>query len=127
MRKSRFEQELSGELGAFWVKKANEELDEVRAELEAGEITIDENGVAYNCIGRVVMDDMAEKLEHVTSRIDREATTKARREENEKSFAEYREKMKNYKPSAEELYEMRCAFGAGTTVVDIITGQKIRL
>lgn len=43
------------------------------------------------------------------------------------SLAKYRERMKNYKPSAEELFEMRAAFGPGTTVVNIITGQKFKV
>ena len=29
--------------------------------------------------------------------------------------------------SAEEMAEMRAAFGEGTTVVDVLTGEKIRL
>lgn len=43
------------------------------------------------------------------------------------SLAEYRESMKNYQPSAEELFEMRSAFGAGAEVVNVITGQKIKV
>ena len=39
----------------------------------------------------------------------------------------YRRERRNHKYSGEELYEMRAAFGSGTTVVDVITGQRIRL
>ena len=42
-------------------------------------------------------------------------------------IAEYRESMKNYVPSAEEMFEMRAAFGEGETVVNVITGRKIQL
>lgn len=42
------------------------------------------------------------------------------------SIAQYREARKNYRPSAEEAFEMRAAFGPGETVVDIITGQKFK-
>ena len=42
-------------------------------------------------------------------------------------LAQYRAAMANYRPSAEEQYEMRAAFGAGKTVVDVITGQKYQL
>jgi hypothetical protein len=38
----------------------------------------------------------------------------------------YREARRNG-PSAEELYEMRAAFGPGETVVDVITGERIQL
>jgi hypothetical protein len=47
--------------------------------------------------------------------------------------ADTAEAIKNYRearrngPSAEELYEMRAAFGPGETVVDVITGQRIKL
>lgn len=48
---TRFQKELSGELGAYWEKEAQKELERVKADLQAGKITI-ENGVARNCIGR---------------------------------------------------------------------------
>ncbi len=122
---TRFQQELSGQLGEFWQRNAEKELDKVRAELKSGEITIDENGVARNCIGRVLMSDMLEKLACVTDKVNTENTKAARDEEVSRELEEYR---RNYKgPSEEELYEMRAAFGAGTEVVDIITGRKIKL
>ena len=74
---TRFEKELSGALGAYWKKSAEKELEKVKEELEKGLITIDENGVARNRIGRVLMSDMLEKLTYVTDAVDTEATTKA--------------------------------------------------
>jgi hypothetical protein len=50
-----------------------------------------------------------------------------REEETLAALEEYRERMKDYKPSAEELYEMRAAFGPGVTVVNAITGKKFRV
>lgn len=122
---TRFQRELSGELGEFWKKHAAEELDKVRAELAEGKITIDAEGVARNCIGRVLMEDLLEKLCLVTDKVNAEATREALDAEVKASIAEYR---RNYKgPSAEELAEMRAAFGAGATVVDILTGEEIKL
>ena len=122
---TRFEKELSGALGAYWKKSAEEELQKVREELEQGLITIDENGVARNRIGRVLMSDMLEKLTYITDAVDAEATTKAREEEVTRSIEEHR---KNARPATEEeLEEMRAAFGRGKTVVNIITGQKYHL
>ena len=119
---TRFEKELSGALGAYWKKSAEKELEKVREELEQGLITIDENGVARNRIGRVLMSDMLEKLTYITDAVDAEATMKAREEETAKALEEYR---KNARPATEEeLDEMRAAFGKGKTVVNIITGQK---
>lgn len=40
---------------------------------------------------------------------------------------EYRARMANHVPSAEELFEMRAAFGPGATVVNAITGQEYHL
>lgn len=122
---TRFEKELSGALGAYWKKSAEKELEKVREELEKGLITIDENGIARNRIGRVLMSDMLEKLTYVTDAVDTEATTKAREEEVAKSLEEYR---RNARPATEEeLDEMRAAFGRGKTVVNIITGQEYHL
>lgn len=124
-RLSRFEQELSGQLGDFWKNHAEKELEEVREELAAGKITIDDNGVARNCANRVLMSDMREKVAHVTDRINLEATKEAYEEEVAKFAEEYR---KNYKgPSEEELAEMRAAFGCGERIVNILTGDVIQL
>lgn len=121
---TRFEMDLAGKFGEYWVKEANKELDKVRDELDRGEITIDEKGVARNCIGSVLMNDMAVKVYYAGGTIDLNETAKAREIEVEKELAEYR---RNYKgPSAEELAEMKAAFGPGEVVVDLITGKKYR-
>ena len=49
------------------------------------------------------------------------------RKESAESLRRYREEMANHVPDAEELYEMRAAFGTGTTVVNILTGRRARL
>lgn len=122
---TRFQKELSGELGAYRKKAAEKELEKVKTDLQAGRITIDGSGVARNCIGRVLMSDMLEKLAMVTDKVSVEATTAARDKEVSKSLAEYR---KNVRPvSEEERMEMQAAFGKGTTVVNILTGEKTEL
>jgi len=122
---TRFERELYGELGEFWRKDAERRIAEIKQALNDGKITIDENGVAKNCIGRALMDDMLEILEHATDKADREATRAARKAENEAFLEEYR---KNYEgPTEEEKAEMRATFGEGETVVDILTGERISL
>ncbi|MGN1189209.1 MAG: hypothetical protein ACI4SL_02310 [Candidatus Ornithospirochaeta sp.] len=122
---TRFEKELSGALGEYWKREAEKELDNIRKDLDEGRITIDEAGVARNCVGRALQNDMLEKLAMVTDRVDVEATRRACEEEAMKAFEAYRA---NYTgPSEEELFEMRAAYGRGTTVVDVITGRKIKL
>ena len=109
---TRFQRELSGELGAFWQRQAEAELERVKADLDSGEITIDEAGVARNYIGRALMDDSA-------------ATLAAREAEVKADLESYRATRKA--PSAEELAEMRAAFGEGAKVVDVITSEEIQL
>ena len=123
--KTRFQRELRGDLGAFWQRQAEAELERVKADLDSGEITIDEAGVARNCIGRALMDDLLEKLLMVTDKADSAATQAARAAEVEADLESYRASRKA--PSAEEIAEMRAAFGAGTKVVDVITGKEIQL
>lgn len=122
---TRFMEELNGMRGDFWQKEAQKEIEKVKAELAAGKITIDENGIARNCIGRILMSDMLEKVALVSDEVDVEATTKAREEADRKSIEEYKRSRKGY--SEEELNEMRAAFGKGTTVRDIFTGEEITL
>ena len=71
------------------------------------------------------MSDMLEKIALVTDKVDVEATATARDLEVEKELIEYRNNKRPY--SAEDMAEMRAAFGAGETVVDVVTGKKIRL
>ena len=122
---TRFQRELNGELGAYWKREAEKELERVKTDLQAGKIRIDENGVARNCIGRVLMSDMLEKLAMVTDKVSMEATTAARDKEVSESLAEYR---KNARPATEEeRMEMQAAFGKGTTVVNVLTGEETDL
>lgn len=122
---TRFEKKLSGALGAYWKKEAEKELARVKADIDEGKITIDENGIARNCIGRTLHDDMLEKVAKVSDKVNVEATRDARDEETAKVIEAYRASYTG--PSEEEIFEMRAAFGTGTTVVDIFTGKKIKL
>ena len=58
---TRFERELSGALGAYWKSSAEKELERIREELKQGLITVDENGVARNRLGRVLTSDMRQE------------------------------------------------------------------
>lgn len=122
---TRFEREISGLLGAYWKASAERELAEIEADIEAGRITIDANGVARNCIGRALMADMAERVAYINNDIDLEATAAAREAEVSIELAAYRRAAKA--PTEAELREMRATFGPGATVVDVITGAKIQL
>ena len=124
---TRFERELRGEYGEFWKKKAVQYLHKIEEEVFRGEITIDKEGVARNCIGRVVVDEVANALDYIirdgSFRLDK--TVEARDAEDIQFIKNYISQ--NRKPSDEELLEMKSAFGEGSKVVDIISGKEIRL
>ena len=124
---TRFDRDLRGEYGEFWKKKAIQYLHRIEEEVFKGEITIDKEGVARNCIGRVVVDEVANALDYIIQdgsfRWDK--TIEARDKENEEFLKEYASC--NHQYSAEELAEMRAAFGEGTKVINIITGREIQL
>ena len=118
---TRFKMELSGMLGEFWKQQAEQELRAVKSDLDSCRITIDSDGVARNCIGRAIADDMLEKVELVSPDCVNVSATRAT------YAAEAREAMKGYtdrQPSDEEMHEMRSAFGSGATVVDVLTGRR---
>ena len=118
---TRFQMELSGMLGEFWKKQAEQELQKVKSDLDSCRITIDGDGVARNCIGRALADDMLEKVELVAPDCVNVSATRA-------TYAAERDiALRRYASreiGAEEMHEMRSAFGAGTTVVDVLTGRR---
>ena len=124
---TRFDRELRGEYGEFWKKEATQYLHKVEEEVFRGEITIDKEGVARNCIGRVVVDEVANALDYIIQdgsfRWDK--TIEARQKEDEEFIKNYIAQDRG--PSDEEIIEMKAAFGEGTTVIDILTGKQIQL
>lgn len=122
---TRFQQEITGELGQWWKNQAEKEVE--RAVREADELAIvDSNGaIRWKNNGSYLMDDFCEMLEYAGYQFSRKATAEARNIQVKKCLKDYR---MNYNGlSAEELLEMRSAFGAGETVVDVITGDVITL
>lgn len=122
---TRFERDLRGDFGSYWAEQAQKELEKIKAELASGKITIDANGIARNCIGRVLMEDMQEKVAMVSDKINVQATQEAYETETHAAIEKYRAQKREISP--DELYEMRAAFGSGTTVVDFLTGETIQL
>lgn len=123
---TRFERELSGSLGAFWKKNAEQEIAKMQERADNDEIrTNTEGGAFWNKSGNYLPADCAEVLSYTDFPFSLEATAKAREAQTAMQLEAYR---KSYKgPNEEEKVEMRAAFGIGSTVVDIITGERIRL
>ncbi len=122
---TRFEREISGSLGAFWKKNAEEEVRKAVAKVDADAAVEADGAIKWNSNGRYLMDDFCEKLEYAGYGFSREATAKKRDAQNAESLAEYRKNDKGF--TGEELAGARAAFGEGTTVVDVLTGKKTRL
>lgn len=123
---TRFQQELSGRLGMFWKKSAEKLIQKTKEDIATGKITIDENGVARNEIGRVVMSDLEEVVSVIAPEgYSAEATREERKKETKKSIENYRKQQGKF--SEEQMAEMRNAFGTGTVVVDVLTGEKYHL
>ena len=123
---TRFEQELSGALGAFLKRNAEEQIARMQVRVDNNEIRTNINGGAFWAInGNYLPADCAEILSHTDFPFSLEETNRARKAQNEAFLDSYR---KNYKgPTAEERMEMEAAFGKGTTVVNVITGMQTRL
>lgn len=122
---TRFGREISGSLGAFWEKHAQEEVKKAVAKADADAV-VDSNGAIYwSNNGRYLMDNFCEMLEYADYPFSRKATGEKRDAQNAEEIAEYR---RNYKEMDKEtLVEARAAFGEGTTVVDVLTGEKTKL
>ncbi len=125
---TRFERELSGALGAYWKSSAEKEIRKMEERQMNGEIFFGADGVVrWTSNNRVMPKDCREILSHTAYRdfFSEEASRAAEDAEIAASLESYR---KNYTgPSEEEKAEMRAAFGTGSTVVDVITGERIRL
>lgn len=60
---TRFQQEITGLLGAYWQQNAEKEL-KAAVESAARDATVDENGaISWKSNGSYLMDDFCEKLE----------------------------------------------------------------
>jgi len=93
---------------------------------ENDEIRTNMNGAAFwNSNGNYLPADAAEKLSHTDFPFSLEETAKARDAQSTQQLEAYRRNAKV--PSAEQKAEMRAAFGTGTMVCNIITGERIRL
>lgn len=123
---TRFERELSGSLGEFWKKNAEQEIAKMQERADNDEIrTNTEGGAFWNKSGNYLPADCAEILSYTNFPFSLEATAKAREAQTAMQLEAYR---KSYKgPSAEERMEMEAAFGKGTTVVNVITGERTKL
>lgn len=125
-----FANEWNGLLGDFWYKHAREEVNRLYNQRD-NMIIEDDGAVRWKSNNNYLPDDCMEKLEYapndLTSKISREATKIKREKQTQEFLKEYRKEMENHKYTQEELGEMRNAFGAGATVVNVFIGKRIKV
>ena len=95
----------------------------MQARVDNDEISTNIGGGAFwNSNGNYLPADCAEILSHTDFPYSLEETNRAREAQIAMQLAAYR-----HETTSEERAEMQAAFGRGTTVVDIISGERIRL
>ena len=121
---TRFAREWNGELGAFWQKNAHEEAERLLAQRD--NIEVEEDGAAkWKSNGSYLPADVIEKLIFAGADFFSAEATAAKRDAQIAEFlGNYR---RNHRTTAEERTEMEAAFGKDTTVVNVLTGEKIKL
>ena len=122
---TRFYQEITGVLGDYWKKDATKRVQDYVEEAKM-KADVDSNGaIRWKNNGNYVMDDYCEVLEYAGYPFSREATKAARDAQVAEQLADYRSNPPMM--TDEYIAEMRAAFGSGTSVVDVISGQQILL
>lgn len=124
---TRFQREVSGELGAYWQRHAIEESENAVVKAKADAVVEEDGAIRWISNGKYIPDDFCEKLEYQGFDFSREATRIAREKQTDKFLEEYRTHCKTAAESEELVNEMRAAFGAGTTVINVITGKRVTL
>ena len=123
-----FQLELDGKFGPWRQQSAVEQIKEMEERYENHEYTIENGAALWECGNYLPMDCLAAVINgKYGPLVDVENHEKALDAQNEESIREYKERMKNHVYSEEELFEMRAAFGEGIEIVDVISGNKIRL
>lgn len=122
---TRFYQEITGALGDYWKKDATKRVQDYVEEAKI-KADVDSNGaIRWKNNGNYLMDDYCEVLEYAGYPFSREATKAERDSQVAEQLADYRANPPMM--TDEEIEEMRAAFGNGTSVVDVISGQQILL
>lgn len=134
---TRFEQEISGlldkqvaerkgtENNHYWERSAKAEVEKAVKEANEKAIVEESGAIRWIASGNYLPDDFCEKLEYAGYTFSREATRQAREVQSSEAIEAYRRQARQI--TTEEIEEMRSAFGRGTVVVDIITGQRIAI
>lgn len=120
---TRFEMEISGKLGDFWKKYAEKQVKEAVLQADREAIVEPNGAIRWIASGHYIPDDYCEMLEYAGYHFDRAATKKAADAQEVKFLEDYRRHHKGFMD--EELAEARAAFGPGTRIVNVFTGEEM--
>jgi len=134
---TRFEQEITGYLDrrvaantgkentGYWERNAKKEM-QAAVEMARADAVVDEEGaISWKSNGHYLMDDLCEMLEYAGYPFSRKATADKRDAQNREFIEKY--KGRPHILTDEERVEMEAAFEKGTTVIDVISGEKYEL
>lgn len=118
---NRLIREYNGDFGPFWQKDVQRSINMF------DEVVVTDGIPRWTTNNSIPPRDLLELWAHVGKPFDFDTTIKQYDLEVAESLKQYRISRVGYTPSEEEMYEMRSAFGEGTTVVDAITNRRIQL
>jgi hypothetical protein len=119
---TRFQREISGQLGDYWLKSAQEEVEKAVENANENAIVESDGAIKWKSNGSYIPDDFCEKLEYAKYFFSRKATADKR----DQQLSEF---IKNYinskrELSQEEKIELDANNEPGTSIVDVISGRK---
>lgn len=126
---TRFERDLRGDFGTYWKKDAMRGIMNMRKKFLNNEIIIEDDGaVKWVSSNHYLPEDCVQMLEyalygHKDPEISAEATRVKREAQEDEAIKAYRRAMRGHVLTDEERYEMESAFGKGSQVVDVLTGD----
>lgn len=124
-RRTRFQKEISGELGDFWKNHAQKEVEDAVKSANERAVVEEDGAIKWVSNNHYIPDDFCEKLEYAGYNFDRESTRIKADKQSRENIQKYIANQKYYAPTEEQILEMRSIFGEGVTVVDVFTGRTL--
>ena len=117
---TRFEMNLNGMYGEFWKQDAEREIKKMQERIANDEIGVTENGAAYWTSNKHYLPkECCEILKHTGFEFDADLTNEYRVSD----LNLMRKRQARHELDWEARMEMRNAFGKGTKVVNVFTGE----
>lgn len=122
---SRFQREISGQLGDFWKKNAEDEIIQAVKLANEDSIVETDGAIKWKKSGNYVPDDLCEKLEYAGFNFSRKVTNNKREEQNALFFKNYKESKREI--DSEQKVEMNANFEKDDIIIDVISKKKYKI